>query len=103
MLQRLAARQGKTVSYRMTVSSFDAALKIVAAGLAIGIVPRQVCLSARSGSGLRLVSLSDEWRDRALSLCFRYHDALSAPARALVDYLAGREQTPGAALNDQNR
>ena len=42
MLQRAAARYGRTVSYRVVVSNFDAALRVVAADLGISVIPVEV-------------------------------------------------------------
>ena len=42
MLQRAAARVGRTVTYRVIVSNFDAAFRVVAANLAISVVPIEV-------------------------------------------------------------
>ena len=43
MLQRAAARVGRVVSYRVVVSNFDAAFRVVAANLGISVVPVEVC------------------------------------------------------------
>ena len=42
MLQRAAASTGRPISYRVIVSNFDAALRVVAANLGISVVPREV-------------------------------------------------------------
>jgi DNA-binding transcriptional LysR family regulator len=42
MLQRAAARAGRTLRYRAIVSNFDAAFRVVAANLAVSVIPRQV-------------------------------------------------------------
>ena len=49
MLQRAAAGAGRTISYRVIVSSFDAAFRVVAAGLGICLVPEVAALSVPAG------------------------------------------------------
>ena len=52
MLQRAAASAGRTVTYRVIVSSFDAAFRVVAANLGISVVPLEVA-GARPASTSR--------------------------------------------------
>jgi DNA-binding transcriptional LysR family regulator len=42
MLQRAAGRLGRSIIHRVVVSNFEAALRVVRAGLAISMVPREV-------------------------------------------------------------
>ncbi len=87
MLQRAAARAGRTLSYRAIVSNFDAAIRVVAANLAIGIIPRQVGLQYAGLRKLKLVPLTDGWARRRFVICFRDYDALLPAARHMVDHL----------------
>ena len=52
MLQRHAARLGRTLNHRVVVTNFEAALRVVRAGLAISLVPREVARAAPQAYGL---------------------------------------------------
>jgi DNA-binding transcriptional LysR family regulator len=92
MLRRSAARSGHTVRYRVIVSNFDAALRVVAAGLGVSVIPAQVAANA-AGLGIRVVALRDAWADRQFVVCYRRFDALQAAARRLVDHLSAAAAT----------
>lgn len=85
--QRYAAAAGKTIRYRIQVSTVDAACRIVAANLAIAIVPREVAGALQQVLGLRIIPLSNPWARRKFVICVRDDSALSVPARLLVDSL----------------
>lgn len=88
MLLRAAARAGQTLTYRAIVSNFDAAFRVVAANLAIGIMPREV---GQQYAGLRnvvMVPLTDSWAKRRFAICFRDYDALQPAAQRMVDHLS---------------
>ena len=67
MLQRAAARAGRTVSYRVIVSNFDAAFRVVAANLGISVVPVEVGDAYRPTLGIQLVPLTDRGHGAASS------------------------------------
>ena len=97
LLQREAARLDRVVPYRTVVSTFDAALRVVAANLGVGVVP--VAIGRRSGVGvdLQLIPLAEDWAERGFVLCFRGPDALPPASRKLADHLAALAAlaTPG--------
>ncbi len=93
MLQRAAASEGKTVSYRVIVSSFDAAFRVVAAGLGISVVPVEVAETYRPALGIKVIPLTDTWAQRRFVVCFRSFDALQPAAQRMVDYLASQAGT----------
>lgn len=97
MLQREAARQGRTLVHRVVVSNFDAALRVVRANLAISVVPVEVASPFAVLYGLAVIPLTDAWAQRRFALCFRELEALSPAARMLVQHLAaaGRQDTTG--------
>ncbi|MEW6345164.1 MAG: LysR family transcriptional regulator [Paraburkholderia sp.] len=90
MLQRAAARVGRTVSYRVIVSNFDAAFRVVAANLGISVVPVEVGDAYRPTLGIRLIPLDDAWARRRFIVCYRDFDALQPAAQRMVDHLAER-------------
>jgi DNA-binding transcriptional LysR family regulator len=88
LLQRNAARLGRSVNHRVVVTNFEAALRVVRAGLAISLVPREVAQTAADGLGLRLVPLAEPWAERRFILCYRDAQSLTPAAQLLVEYLA---------------
>jgi len=98
MLARAAAIIGRPINYRAVVSSFDATIRCVRAGLGVAIMPREILGMASSGQGgqgvqgVNMVPLTDAWARRQFAICFRDGSPLSPAARTLVDYLAGCAQ-----------
>ncbi len=90
MLQRAAARSGRTVSYRAVVSNFDAAFRVVAANLAVSVVPVQVGLPYAAMLGLKMVALTDTWAQRDFAVCFRDFETLQPAARRIVEHLVAQ-------------
>jgi DNA-binding transcriptional LysR family regulator len=90
MLQRAAARLGRTVSYRVVVSNFDAAFRVVAANLGISVIPAEVCGAVATTLGIKVIPLTDAWAERRFAVCFRDYGALQPAARRLVDHLVER-------------
>lgn len=82
-----AQRLGRRITYRVRLRSFDAVVRLVEAGIGIGIVPLAAARRWQS-DGLAIVPLSDVWAQRQLSLCARSFDMMSAHARALADKIA---------------
>lgn len=87
MLTRAAAVHGKVLQYRMQVSHFEAALRVVRANLAISVVPVEIAQPFARAYGLRLVPLADDWARRRFAICYRSRDQLSPAARLLVAHL----------------
>lgn len=96
MLQRAAAAAGRTVSYRVIVSSFDAAFRVVAAGLGISVVPVEVAATYRLFLGVHVIPLTDKWAQRRFIVCFKNFEALQPAAQRMVEHLAGRANSANA-------
>jgi DNA-binding transcriptional LysR family regulator len=89
-----AAAAGKQMRYRIQVSTVDAAYRIVAAQLAVAIVPQEEASAIQRTLGLQVIPLSNAWARRQFVISVR-DTALSRPAKLLVDSLrksAGRTQ-----------
>lgn len=86
---RAAAQAGRQVNYRAIVSTFDAAIRVVSAGLAVSIIPGAVLARARP-AGVVMVELDEPWAKRQSAICFRGEGALQPSAARLLDYLAAR-------------
>lgn len=98
MLARAAAQAGGSINYRVVVSTFDAVLRAVGAGLGVAVIPR-VLIERAPGAGIVGVPLDEPWAPRRFALCFRRGDALTPAAARLVEHLvaaAGHAAPPGA-------
>ena len=87
MLARAAAISGRPLHYRTVVSTFEASLRCVRAGLGIAVVPREVMPQASPGAGLCVVELTDTWATRQFTICFRDQALLSPSAHLLLAHL----------------
>lgn len=92
MLQRAAVKAGQALRYRIVVSNFDAAFRVVAAGLGISVVPKEVSHLYLAGGQVCTVRLSNEWAHRQFAICFRSHSDLTPSAERLLDYLCQAAQ-----------
>ena len=88
MLHRAAARAGRTIAYRVIVSNFDAAFRVVAANLGISVIPRQVGESHAKAGVVRAIPLTDAWAKRRFAVCFRERDVLQPAAVRMLEFLA---------------
>ena len=92
LLKRAAAEANIPVSWRIHVTSFDAACAMVAAGLGITVVPRAATAAYVRSLSLQAIPLADSWAMRQLFLCTRLADPLHPSARLLFDHLQQRER-----------
>jgi DNA-binding transcriptional LysR family regulator len=90
MLQREAARLGRLLIHRVIVTNFEAALRVVRAGLAISLVPREVAEVYTVAYGLKIIPLSETWARRRFIICFKDAKTLSPSAQLLIDHLAAQ-------------
>jgi len=97
MLQRAAARAGRSISYRVIVSNFDAALRVVAANLGVSVVPLEVGGRTAAGLDVRMVPLSDAWAERSFAICFRQFETLPPASQRLIEHLQLRATNAEAA------
>lgn len=88
MLDRAAAKAGRSMSYRVIVSNFDAAFRVVAAGLGVSVVPRQVAGIYQAAGQVSIVPLLNEWAQREFAICYRRQRDLTPAAVRLVDFLS---------------
>jgi DNA-binding transcriptional LysR family regulator len=94
--QRAAVALGRTLVYRVIVSSFGAALRVVRANLAISLMPQEVAQSYADADGLCVLALDEPWAHRRFAICFQDEESLSTAARLLLTHL----QIQSAAASD---
>jgi DNA-binding transcriptional LysR family regulator len=84
--RRNAALVGKSIKFRLHVTTIDAACRIVAGNLAVGLVPIE-CARSFLPLGLSIVPLSDPWATRRFVICSQEHALLSPVANCLIESL----------------
>jgi DNA-binding transcriptional LysR family regulator len=72
---------------RIEVKSFDVVLRMIEAGLGVGILPEAAARPFAAPMGLRVIELTDAWAQRRMYVAVRQYASLPAPARLLVDHL----------------
>jgi DNA-binding transcriptional LysR family regulator len=87
LLRRQAALAGRVATYRIQVSSMDAACRIVAAGLGLAVLPREVAVPHAGAGRLALVPLAEDWAERRFVIASRPDPLRSDSARLLTAYL----------------
>jgi DNA-binding transcriptional LysR family regulator len=83
---------------RVQVKSFDVVARMVQAGLGIGVLPEDTADAFAKPMGLRFISLTDGWAARRMYVAVKQYAYLPAPAKRLVDRLAGPSQNTKAPL-----
>ncbi|MEJ7928919.1 LysR family transcriptional regulator [Ramlibacter sp. AN1015] len=82
-----AAALGQTPRVRMQMRSFDAACRMVAAGLGVAVLPRQAIAPQLAHLRIRAIAVDEDWAQRTHHLALRTGADASAAARTLVDAL----------------
>ncbi|WPO42517.1 LysR family transcriptional regulator [Tardiphaga sp. 42S5] len=86
MQRSVAAAAGKQMRYRIQVSTVDAAYRIVAAQLAVAIIPQEEASTIQQTLGLKVIPLSNDWAKRQFIVAVR-DKGLSRPAQLLLESL----------------
>jgi DNA-binding transcriptional LysR family regulator len=94
MLQRTALNSGKRLSYRLVVSNFDSAFRVVAAGLGISVVPKEVGQLYVDNRLVSIVSLDNSWSQRQFVILYRSLEELTPAARQMLDFLTTQSSLP---------
>lgn len=87
-LLREAASLGRHLRHRVIVTNFQAAMRVVRAGLAIAVVPREVTPLHAEAWKLSILPLTEPWARRRFVLCHRGEDTLTPAALLLLNALA---------------
>jgi len=96
MLRRQAAMVGRSIAYRVQVSSMDAGCRLVAAGLGQAILPRETAAPHAGTGRLALVTLDEPWALRRFVIVRRSPPLQSPGARQLGDFLQAEAADAGS-------
>jgi molybdate transport repressor ModE-like protein len=89
-----AARSGHRLKLRVRLSGFDALCRVVETGIGLAVVPETAARRCQRSMSIRIISLTDAWALRHLTVCVRSLEALPAHARRLVEHLSSRSMKP---------
>jgi DNA-binding transcriptional LysR family regulator len=87
LLSRAAIDGGISINWRIHVTSFDAVCAMVAAGLGVAVIPRAATTPYIRSLGLKVITLTDAWAARQLSLCAPAGKSLHGAAQLLFEHL----------------
>jgi DNA-binding transcriptional LysR family regulator len=90
-IARAAAKAGAQINYRAIVSTFEASLRVVAAGLAVCIIPRIIAVRAPTQGAVSLV-LDKPWARWRFAIAYRNHAGLHTAGARLLEYLHARHR-----------
>lgn len=93
-LRQVSASVHRTLRMRIEVGNFEAACRMIEAGIGIGIVPRSAAMRHAERLAIRLVALADAWSLRRQFIVVRQLDALPSFGRDLVDLLVEDAREP---------
>jgi DNA-binding transcriptional LysR family regulator len=86
-LLNAAAAVGEPIQVRMQMRSFDAATRMVAAGLGVAVLPTEAITPQLAHLAIKAVPVAEDWAQRTHHLALRTGEEASAVARTLVDAL----------------
>ncbi len=78
---------GRVLRFRVEVSNFEAACRMIAAHVGIGVIPESAARRYVKDMPLKIISLNDAWALRRLHICVRQFDRLPVFAKELVSLL----------------
>lgn len=93
-LQREAAVLGKQLRYRVHVTTFEAACRMVDSELGVCVIPLEVAKIFERALNIKAIPLEDSWAKRKFIICARSYDKLNYPARLLFDHLSNSNDSP---------
>jgi DNA-binding transcriptional LysR family regulator len=91
LVQRAAARLGRRLDTRIRVSSFDAAARLVEAGLGVTIMTRAVAEPLSKALDICTIELQEVWARRELKICLRRGTEEIPTIRRFLDTLSARQ------------
>lgn len=86
-LLEMSQEANTRLKLRIQVGNFEAACRMIEAGVGIGIMQRTAAQRYSQWMDIRVVDLSDAWALRKLQVCMRSRTALPVFAQDLIDLL----------------
>ena len=86
-LLKAASNLGRSLRYRVEVSSFEAVCRMVEAKVGVSIIPATAITRYAQTMDIVKIPLNDSWADRQLQICLRQGEKLPSFAQSLLDLL----------------
>ena len=86
-LLKAASSFGRTLRYRVEVSSFEAVCRMVEAKVGVSVIPETAIDRYAQVMNIIKVDLNDAWANRQLQVCIRPNEKLPSFAQPLLDLL----------------
>lgn len=87
LLSRMAAAAGSSMKVRVRVNGFEAACRMVEAGLGLTVVPEASAALHAKALQLKVLKLEEDWATVPLDVCSRDLNLIPVPARLMVRHL----------------
>jgi DNA-binding transcriptional LysR family regulator len=97
LLSTAAAAASLPLKVRIRVDGFEAACRMVEAGLGISFVPERTARLHARTAALKIVPIADPWATVRLSICCRELKSLPVAGRLMVRHLSERGAAPALA------
>jgi len=102
-----SSRLGRSPNFKVQVRGVETVCRMIAAGLGIGVLPKEAANRYLRPMGLRSIAIEEGWAQRCLFIGYRDDATLRQAARLLVDYLSAdasqRPARPRASKRAQTR
>ena len=86
-LTQAANNLHRSIKIRIQVGNFEAASRMIAANVGIGVLPYSAASRHAKSMPIRIVELKEEWAIRKLQICVKSVQALPVFARELIEML----------------
>lgn len=86
-LLHAADELGRALRFRVEVGNFEAACRMIAARVGVGVIPESAARRYAKTLPLKIIALNDPWALRKLHICVRRFDELPIFAKELVSML----------------
>lgn len=97
-LLQAAEELGRALRFRVEVSNFEAACRMIAAGVGLGVIPRTAAVRYVQDLPIHIIDLKNSWALRRLHICVRELDRLPVFAQNLVQLMLEDASEAGGGL-----
>ena len=92
----------RPIKQRIQVGNFEAACRMIEAGVGIGILPESAARRHAKIMDIRIIAISDDWSNREMQIVVRNLEALPSFARELVELLVEDAAAPDEQAGDDS-
>jgi len=100
LMYKKAMALGREPMYRIQVTSYHAALRLLVGSRAVAILPVEAAHVHAQLLGIRLIPLQDSWARQPFMICVQSEQAMSIAARQLFHHLLSRRPAESGSSHD---